>query len=409
MRKTYLTSDAAGGAFERLRRLFMRFDRLHPVMVPVLTFAVLLVLSVGGFLYFTRDRARATDALIVIINHDKVERTVPTRPTSVGELLRKLDIPVREGDVVEPAQDTDIRQDDFRINVYRAKPVLVDDDGRKTVAFSAAVTGRSIAKQSGATLFPEDRVKIEPVTDFLAEGTLGKKVVIDRAKPVSINLYGNPVNLRTHADTVGDLLEEKHIKLSKDDQVQPAAETRLTAATQVFLLRRGVQIATITEDIAMPVESIQDAGLALGTKAVRQQGSPGKRTVTYQIQLENGKEVGRKVIQTVVTQEPVKQIEVQGTSLSGLKGNMSLAGISPGDYQYVDYIVSKESGWRPTAQNPSGAYGLCQALPGSKMASAGADWQTNPVTQLKWCNSYAVGKYGSWRAAYNFWLANHWW
>jgi hypothetical protein len=43
------------------------------------------------------------------------------------------------------------------------------------------------------------------------------------------------------------------------------------------------------------------------------------------------------------------------------------------------------------------------------MASAGADWATNPVTQLKWCNGYAVGRYGSWGAAYNHWLANHNW
>lgn len=89
---------------------------------------------------------------------------------------------------------------------------------------------------------------------------------------------------------------------------------------------------------------------------------------------------------------------------------MAAAGISSSDYTYVNYIVSKESGWNYTAQNSmSGAYGLCQALPGAKMASAGGDWGTNPVTQLKWCNSYAVGRYGSWGSAYNFWISNHWW
>lgn len=90
---------------------------------------------------------------------------------------------------------------------------------------------------------------------------------------------------------------------------------------------------------------------------------------------------------------------------------MAAAGIAPGDYGYVEYIVSRESGWRHTVYNGagSGAYGLCQALPGSKMASAGSDWATNPVTQLKWCNGYAIGRYGSWAAAVAFWQANHWW
>lgn len=99
-----------------------------------------------------------------------------------------------------------------------------------------------------------------------------------------------------------------------------------------------------------------------------------------------------------------------GSSSSNKEAIMSAAGISSSDYTYVDYIISKESGWDSTAANPmSSAYGLCQALPGSKMASAGSDWSTNAVTQMKWCNSYATDRYGSWAGAYNFWISNHWW
>jgi hypothetical protein len=55
-----------------------------------------------------------------------------------------------------------------------------------------------------------------------------------------------------------------------------------------------------------------------------------------------------------------------------------------------------ESGWNPSAQNAgSGAYGIPQALPGAQMASAGADWQTNPATQIKWGLTYIQGRYGS--------------
>lgn len=89
---------------------------------------------------------------------------------------------------------------------------------------------------------------------------------------------------------------------------------------------------------------------------------------------------------------------------------MAAAGISPADYQYVEYIVQKESGWRYTAVNAgSGATGLCQSLPASKMATAGGDYLTNPVTQLRWCNSYAQARYGSWAGAYQFWISRHWW
>lgn len=98
-------------------------------------------------------------------------------------------------------------------------------------------------------------------------------------------------------------------------------------------------------------------------------------------------------------------------SASGSKADwMRAAGIGDADFGYVDYIISHESGWDYHAVNrSSGAYGLPQSLPAGKLASAGADWRDNPVTQLRWANNYAVGRYGSWEAAYHFWTVNHWW
>lgn len=79
---------------------------------------------------------------------------------------------------------------------------------------------------------------------------------------------------------------------------------------------------------------------------------------------------------------------------------MQQAGIPESDWQWVDEIITRESTWRHTAWNSqgSGAYGLCQSLPASKMASAGADYMTNPITQLKWCHQYAQ-EYGGWYQA----------
>lgn len=71
-------------------------------------------------------------------------------------------------------------------------------------------------------------------------------------------------------------------------------------------------------------------------------------------------------------------------------------------------IVMAESGWDVTAQNPSGAYGIPQALPGSKMASAGANWRTSAATQIKWMIGYIRSRYGTPDAAWAFHLANGW-
>jgi hypothetical protein len=83
----------------------------------------------------------------------------------------------------------------------------------------------------------------------------------------------------------------------------------------------------------------------------------------------------------------------------------------PNDAQFAAFskIVEHESGWNVTATNSSsGAYGLVQALPGSKMASAGSDWKTNPETQIEWGLDYMKSRYGSPVGAWNFWQSNGW-
>jgi len=68
-----------------------------------------------------------------------------------------------------------------------------------------------------------------------------------------------------------------------------------------------------------------------------------------------------------------------------------------GDDQFSCLVAlwNRESGWRVNAYNSSGAYGIPQALPGSKMAAYGADWQTNPATQIAWGLGYITGRYGT--------------
>lgn len=83
--------------------------------------------------------------------------------------------------------------------------------------------------------------------------------------------------------------------------------------------------------------------------------------------------------------------------------------ISDVEKKHWEYIISRESGWNPSARNPSsGAYGLGQAYPPEKMKSYGEDWQTNPKTQLLWMHDYMINRYGSITNAYNYWIKNHW-
>lgn len=301
------------GKRRQIRR-FRLFSR-HPFAAPIAMFVALVALLFVGILLFGgTDKVAARHSLIVIVSHDHIEQTVPTNEPTVGALLDKLSIKLNTGDVVEPSQDTLINQDQFRINVYRAVPVEVVDGTKKTFTFSAATTPRSVAAQAGTKVYPEDYLNLVPTQNFIKEAAIGQRVVIDRATPVHLNLYGVQVNIRTHSKTVGELIKEKKIVLHKGDSIRPAATVPIRQNQEIFVLHKGTKIISVTEPIPAPVKTVNDPNLSIGTSAIRQYGSEGKKVVTYQLRLVNGKEVGRKAIQAVVVVPPVQEIKVVGTA-----------------------------------------------------------------------------------------------
>lgn len=84
------------------------------------------------------------------------------------------------------------------------------------------------------------------------------------------------------------------------------------------------------------------------------------------------------------------------------------AGHGLDQFPCLEKLWSKESGWNETAGNPSSAYGIPQALPGTKMATAGSDWETNPATQIKWGLTYIKNKYSTPCAAWQKFLDQGW-
>jgi hypothetical protein len=100
-------------------------------------------------------------------------------------------------------------------------------------------------------------------------------------------------------------------------------------------------------------------------------------------------------------QRRAAQLRQAAATPSGTPQQIAMAmlpsfGWSSSEFGCLNDLWERESGWNPTASNPtSGAYGIPQALPGSKMASAGTDWETNPATQIRWGLGYIQATYGS--------------
>ena len=399
--------------------------RRRPYLLPVFGLVIGAAVVAGVLLAHGGRPARPSNAHVVFLFDEGKQETLDTKAATVGQLINKLNLHLIPQDVIEPAADTPIVEDNFRVNIYRARPVTVVEGNTKVVTLTAQKSARQVAEQAGLKVNPEDLATF--AQGDLAQNIIGEQVIVSPATPINLNLYGAQFPSYTQAKTVGGLLEEKHIKLENGENVSPAATTKITPGMEIFVLNRGVQVATMEEPIPAPLQNVSDSSLSFGTTVIRQNGVAGKELDTYLITSAGGKEVSRQLFQQVIIQPAVPQIVAVGTVIDIDSAKIKLmdeAGIPSADLQYVNYILSRESGWCATklqgqigycpASPPDSipdylGYGLGQATPGDKMASSGADWETNPVTQLKWCNGYALARYGSWEAAYNHWAANHNW
>ncbi len=284
------------------------FIHKHAFSIGVFGILFSFTFLAGSFVVANGQTVGPDDSHIVSLYIDGQETAIPTRSQTVGELLDKTDVLLTEYDLVEPAKDTPIVGDNFSINVYKARPVTIIDEGKVTRTFTPHQGAKLITEKAGITVYPEDTYALESGNSFVDEQIIGEKITIDRATPATINLYGaGPVTYRTHADTVGALLSERGITPEEGATVVPAADTALTANMAIFISKFGKQV--ITEDVAIPFETqtTPDPNSQAGKVTVTTPGKPGVKKVTYELETRDGKEIGRVVLQEVEVTPPVAQ------------------------------------------------------------------------------------------------------
>ncbi len=186
-----------------------------------------------------------------------------------------------------------------------------------------------------------------------------------------------------------------------------------------------VEVVTVTTENAIANGTIEqpDTTAKTGTRRVIQAGSPGVELVSYQVTTMNGIEVERTPGISVMVTPPTDEIVAVGAlsippATDVQKGSNretgkllaeQLYGWTGDQWLCLDELWKRESGWSHTAGNTSsGAFGIPQALPGDKMAAFGADWQTNPATQIKWGLSYINGRYSTPCGAWGHFTAKNW-
>jgi uncharacterized protein YabE (DUF348 family) len=351
----------------------------------------------------------------VTLSVDGVPTEVSVLYGTVAEVLAQANIRLEAHDTVEPALGSLVTAD-TSIIVRHARPVVLDVDGRTGVYWTTATSVAEVVNQLGL------RSGVVDVSNDLETliDRAGLTLAIDTGQDVTVTADGAAQGLHVRG-TVADALLAAGLTWDDDDLVTPAPRAALTPNATITLVR--VEQVTAAREIALPFETKtqEDSTLDRGRTEVDEPGQAGVKVETIAQTFHDGALVAEVVTDSTVTRQPVTRVERKGT-----KPLPATVDVSPGSaqeialgqvlargwdtdqFQCLVNLWNRESGWRVNAANPSGAYGIPQALPGSKMASAGADWQTNPATQITWGLGYISGRYGTPCGAWSFFQSRGW-
>ncbi|WP_216379564.1 G5 domain-containing protein [Arcanobacterium phocae] len=233
---------------------------------------------------------------------------------------------------------------------------------------------------------------------------------------VSVDGKTRKINTSARA-SLADALTAAGIEINEADIVSAPLDKPIKAGAQVTITRVTTETVSETYDVEPETQREDDPTLPKGQEKKVSEGKAGQGTRTVVITKHDGKETSRAVSVDAITTpaEPtVIKVGTKDSAKSAVAVPVNAAPVAPGtarsiaadmvaargwseaEFACLDQLWQRESGWNHLANNPSsGAYGIPQALPGSKMASAGADWQTNPATQITWGLGYISGRYGT--------------
>ena len=304
-------------------------------------------------------------------------------------------------------------------------------------------------KQERATISLK-KIFIMALIFLILAGTMSVMATNQKLTSVKILLSsGYEMDVMTTSTKVSDILAENHIVVLDGENVTPAINEELSdnktititkgatetnndeeymSAEEILASYTQIVEKVVTEEVEIPYETITkdvSNGSQTTQNRVVQKGENGLKRVTYRIRYQNGAEIEKTEISSEVIKEPVdkivevrtKQVTSRGGVVSGSVAEYQAYaekrcfdyGWSDADFQALVKLWNKESRWNPYACNSrSGAYGIPQALPATKMSTYGTDYLTNYKTQINWGLNYIKSRYGTPTAAWNHSCSKGW-
>lgn len=278
----------------------------------VLTFLILIVSAL-----VLGQSAEAKDDRRLITVYDRgTTSTFLTGEKTIGDALKAEDIELDARDTVEPGISQELIAPDYRVNIYRARPVVVVDGATRIKKISPYQTAEQITRDVGVVMNEGDGAELEPLQDFVNDGA-GLQLTIKRATAITLDLYGKKTEIRTLAKTVGGMLKEKNIVLGANGRVSVPEDTPITAGMEVRVWREGKQTISIEEEISINNQIVYDADRPIGYRVTQSKGVTGVRTISFEIEVKDGVEISRVEIANIITRKAVDQVEVIGIRNDG--------------------------------------------------------------------------------------------
>jgi len=272
-------------------------------------------MAIFGALLIPKAHALGNGERLFMIHDRGIERGIISDASSLRQVLDEANISLDQNDRVEPGLDDELATNQYQVNIYRARPVMIEDGNVRQLVMSAYQTPKQIASHAGIELRDEDKASVDLNNNFISDGA-SIRMTVDRAIAINLQLYGKADTIYTQAVTVGEFLKEKNIVLGENDDMSLGESDPISEGMHLSIWRNGKQTITQEEAVDFETEQVQDANQAVGYRQVNTPGKKGKKMVTYEIIMQDGKEVSRNIIQSVVTEQSVKQIETVGSKPS---------------------------------------------------------------------------------------------
>lgn len=406
-----------------------RTTSLKPRRWPFVAGLAAAALVTSGSVAFAEARKTVT------LDVDGTTTSLTTYSGDVQGMLESQGIRLGARDVVAPGTDTRLSDGDQVVVRYARQVTMTDGEDERDVwvaVTDAAEALSTLAERGGDVALVASR----------SGDRASLPLRLDDDGPVAVVADGSTRVVEDHSRSVDEVLDELEIELDKDDRVSIAPVASLRQ-DKVVAAKDAKRAGEAGADVAIQVQRVETKKVTTKTDldfstrtvkdsdryedlddVVRTEGRKGVRTRVVLVRTIDGEVVHRKELSDKVTRKPVDRVVVTGTkerpvveaeteattrvaaepstpvpsgSVKEIGQQLAAArGWTGSEWTCLDLLWQRESGWNPSASNPSsGAYGIPQALPGSKMGSAGSDWATNPATQIEWGLGYIADRYGT--------------